>query len=189
MNQLFSDSETFQKERPTKPSEVQKVKFYNDMAQEVIDNGWSSDSVSDIANDLEELYPFYGNGYDLAKNLEKGYRNQASYDIDPSFCEWLDNLDYEYRRLVEENVRTWVKAHNPQPKYKVGESVVLSKNLNREMNAGQTFYITGLQPEEANYLVWKDKKHNGGCVIAYERLEDAVLISDQNPAVSDTTKA
>ena len=72
MNTLFNDKDTFQKQRPTKPSEKQITDFYLKAAKEVIDGGWCTYDVEDIAKDLKELNNHYDNGFELAKKFDEG---------------------------------------------------------------------------------------------------------------------
>lgn len=168
MNKLFEDSETFQKERPDSLTEEQLNNFCSEMAEGV---NCSTDDKSEIANDIKDLYPsfMYDNGYALAKRLED--YGSADYDIDTEFCEWLDGLDYAYRRRVTENVKEWVKAHNVQPKYENGTKLLIMEDLNRKLTKDKEVYITGGRPEEAVYWINEYPNAYGGTVLAYELVE------------------
>lgn len=177
MSTLFNDSETFQKERPIDLTEKQKTEFYLAMATELISKGFSSDDDESVAEDLEELYPFNDNGFELAKELE-GYRCKASYEIDTYFCEWLDGLYSSYKYVVDKNVKDWVKAHNPQPKFEKGTKLLITESLCHGMGKGLVIYINGGRPEEAVYWLNTDPEKYGGTILPYEKVEkDCVIIN------------
>ncbi len=174
MSLLFNDSETFQKERPTSPTTVQLNAFYLKMAKEIIKERFSDDDEESIIEDLEGLYPFNDNGFEMAKDLERG---NASYDIDVSFCEWLDGLASELRSIQTENVRAWVKAHNPQPKFEKGTKLLINERLCYKMDKGLTVYVNGGRPEEAVYWINTNPEVYGGTVLPYELVEKNCTIA------------
>jgi hypothetical protein len=115
MNTLFRKDDFFVKERPCKLTNGQKETFYLEKAKEVISNGWSKSDPETIAEDLESICRLHDNGFEMAKQIENelGY-----YDIDVSFCEFLESLDFAYCEAVNENVKAWVKAHEIKPWFK-----------------------------------------------------------------------
>lgn len=169
-NKLFSDAEVFQKERPTKCTDSQLKEFYTKMANELKSEGHSDSPINLIAHDLENLFPFIGNGYEMAKKLE-GYSAKASYDLGTSLCEFLDRLEIEYNEILEDNVKTWVKAHNPKPMFKKGDKLLVVESIDWVAKSGEFIYVNGDKESVANYLVHQDKERNGGYVIAYEKIE------------------
>ncbi len=168
MNTLFNDSEVFQKERPQKPTAQQIEKFYYERAQEIIKEGFSDSDESDIITDLKNLFPFNDNGFEMAKDLERG---NACYEIDTSFCEWLDGLHYSYSEINRRNVKDWVNAHNPKPKFQDGQKLLVVENLCHGIKKDMIVYINYKREEEAVYIVDQDPKRNGGTVLEYERVE------------------
>ena len=68
METLFKDSETFQKERPTKLTDKQSDELFKKLSKEVIENGWSKNDAGIIAKDLSEL-KYCNSGYERAKEL------------------------------------------------------------------------------------------------------------------------
>jgi ribosomal protein L14 len=170
MQKLFSDTETFTKERPTKITESQKENLFKEIAQEIIDNDWSPDVIDSIKEDISDLFPFYDNGYEMAKRLE-GFSSKAHYNIDTEFIEFLDGISYKTYTLLEDNVKQWVKAHNPQPKLRQGQKLIITKQLNHQKKDGEIIYINGINTETACYYVDKDPNRKGGTVIAFEKVE------------------
>lgn len=167
---LFEPHEYFQKERPTMPSENQLAQFYSKMAKEIIEEGFSSSDEDDIIEDLKGLSPFNGNGFEMAKELD-GYCKNASYDCNTSFCEWLDELSYELYKISQENTKLWVKANNPQPKFEVGDKLLIREFLCYGFGKDKIVYINTIHESEAYYCVDADKNKKGGTVLVYERVE------------------
>lgn len=167
---LFPESEVFTKERPKKLTDEQKKEFFLKQAEEIIENGWSKNDPETIAEDLAGL-SMRDSGFEMAKDLDS--TGMSSYDIDGDFVSWLDFLSSEYNSAIEENQKTWVKAHNIQPKFTTGTALKVNKYLSSELKIGETIYVTGIKNEVGKYLVWKDPQHQGGYVMDYERIEDA----------------
>jgi hypothetical protein len=168
MDRLFSDAETFQKERPTKMSAEQQRDLYLEIAQEIIDEGWSESNIEDIAQDVSEI-SFNDSGYEIAKDLER--HKKAYYDIDTSFIEFLDDLSWKKRERIQENVKTWVLAHNPKPKFEKGQKLIVDTSLDYEKKKGVVVFVTGVSEKTACYLIDENQERAGGTVIAYERVE------------------
>jgi hypothetical protein len=173
-DKLFSDSEVFQKDRPTHPTPAQEQAFYTKMAKELKEEGFSRSSIEAIAEDLKDLAPFNDNGFELAKQLE-GYRANAYYEIDTRFCEWLDGLSYEYDQVNEQNIKAWVAAHNPQPKFNKGAKLSLIKTMNHLLKEDSVVYVTGVKMDKAVYYISQNKDENGGFVIAFEKVEECSI--------------
>jgi len=124
---------------------------------------------------LKEL-SFCDSGYEKAKYLERN--GSASYEIDGEFIDWLDWIDHKRSEILSENVKLWVKAHNPQRKFEKGTKLKIISTLNRKKLAGEFVYITGFREDEANYLVDKDQNRQGGTVISYEKVEYNCEVSE-----------
>ena len=169
-NVLFNDSEVFQRQRPNYLTPEQKRNFLLQKAEEIIHNNWSEDDKEEIANDLAQLIPFSGNGYRLAKEIEKLH---CTYDIDVDFCEFLDSIYHDYLLEIDRNVKDWVKAHNIKPKYDKGTEVLL-KNKIYGIKPNTVVFITGMYEDKAIYLIHEDKNRNGGYLVAYETLEKSI---------------
>lgn len=167
---LFSDTEVFQKERPTKPTAQQLADFYSEMAKEIIAEGFSQSDEEDIIQDLKDLYPFHDNGFELAKKLDE-WKANASYNIDGRFCEWLEGFSSEYDKIKRDNVKAWVKAHNPQPKFNKGTKLIINDSISYSLKKGGIVYITGGRPEEAIYWLNESPNNYGGYNVAYEVVE------------------
>lgn len=169
MEPLFKDSEVYTKVRPTKITEQQKQDFYKKIAEEIIKGGWSTDEPEDIISDVSDI-SFHDSGYEIAKDLE-GYGKKASYDIDTLFIEYLDDLGYDFSKILDKNIEEWVSVHNPKPKYDIGQKLILEKTIYRDMQQGITLYVNGLDTKRACYLIDEDKEKKGGRVIPYEEIE------------------
>lgn len=175
MEKLFTDAETFQKERPTKITAKQAHDFNMRIAQEIIDEGWSKSDIEDIAEDVSGIST-HDSGYEIAKDLEnykKGY-----YDIDTAFIEFLDDFSWKKREVLEENVKAWVLAHNPKPKFEKGQKLIVNSSLNSEKKKGAIVFVTGFSEKTACYLIDENQERAGGTVIAYERVESSCSIID-----------
>jgi hypothetical protein len=175
MEKLFDDTLFVQKERPTKITEQQEGKMYLELAKDCIEQQFSSDDEETIAEDLKELY-FCDSGYEQAKDLERN--GKASYEINGEFIDWLDWIGHKRSEILSENVKLWVRAHNPQRKFEKGTKLKIVSTLNREKLAGEIVYITGFREDEANYLVDKDQNRQGGTVISYEKVEANCEVSE-----------
>jgi hypothetical protein len=170
MEQLFPDSETFQKKRPSQLTENQLKEMFLELAQEIYENKWSGNYVEEIAQDLEDAYPFDDNGYELAKELE-GSTMIATYDIDADFVAWLDSIWNAPRKIINQNVMLWVKAHNITLDLPVGTKLMCKIHKRGHYKEKEIFYVTGLKPETANYLIHKDPLYKGGTYCTKEDLE------------------
>lgn len=169
MEKLFPDSETFTKLRPTKITEQQEQDFYKAISEEIIKNGWSKSDLEDVIEDISQISSHHS-GYEIAKDLE-GFRSKASYNIDTPFIEFLDNYGYEKNDILRENVKAWVSAHNPQPKFKKGQKLLVSITLNHEKKKDAIVYVIGFSKEIACYLIDENPKKQSGTVITYEKIE------------------
>ena len=169
MEKLFKDSEILTKLIPTEITQQQKDDFYKSIAQEIIENRWSHSDLEDIISDVSRIY-CYDNGYEIAKSLE-GCGSEATYKIDTSFIEFLDNFGYEKDSILRQNVEAWVLAHNPILKFKKGQKLMIEITLNHEKRKGEIVYVTGFDEKRACYLIDEDENRNGGTVIAYDKVE------------------
>lgn len=171
METLFNDNELFQKERPTKATEKQETDFYLKAAQEIIDGGWCTYDVEDIATDLKELNNHYDNGFELGKKFDNGYNIDCSYDVDVSFCEWLDCLYSRYEDIIRENERSWVKAHDIKPLFEKGQKLIVNEALCHTIKSGTTVYVNGGRMDEGKYWIDIDPNKKGGTVLNFELVE------------------
>lgn len=172
---LFPPTEGVINKRPTEITAQQKQDFYKKVAQEIIKYQYSTDDEESIIEDIEQLeIRSWNSGFDLANDLKKD--GTAQYEFSGDFINYLDDLMWEQGEILEENVKLWVLAHNPQPKFTLGQKLTIIKTLNHEKQAGQIVYITGVKTETANYLVDKDAARQGGTVITYEKVEECCEI-------------
>ena len=174
---LFKDSEVFVKERPSKLSEKQEAEIWQNLAKEVVKNGWSTDDIDTIIEDLQGL-SMSDSGYEMAKDLEYFSAN-GSYDIDTSFIEWLDMLDSDFDDARRENVKRWVKAHDIKPKYDIGTQLVVNEHFSRspELQVGKEVFVNGYYKNEAKYCVSNEKDSKRNVLIIYENIERCCVAS------------
>lgn len=170
MEPLFKDAEVFQLERPTKATPQQLEAYYKQVAEYIIKEGWSDDDFEDVLHDVKRISE-HDSGYEIAKELE-GFGSKASYDIDTQFIEYLDDFGWRKRDIVEENVKAWVKAHNPKPKYSEGQKLLVQKALCRHtIPAGKILFVNGFDEAQARYVLNAEKDGNGGTLLTYEKVE------------------
>ncbi len=169
---LFNDSEVFTTERPKVITDKQQEEFLHEIAAEIIKDGYSKSNKSNIIEDLRRIN-FLDSGYDIAKEIEHG---NARYSIDSNFVEFLEGLNYKRGNLLENNIKSWVSANKIQPKLKVGDELIINKDLNFLNKSGMTVYVTGALADRGAYLIDADRNRKGGNVIEYERVEECCSI-------------
>lgn len=170
---LLDDSQVYQKDRPNTITEEQLDNFYKENAKFIIKNEWSDDDEEFIIKALKRIAPFNDNGYELAKDLERD--NIAYFDIDVDFISWLDDLNYNYNNIKRQNVKDWVKAHNPKPKFEIGTELNFKSKLYYKHDISKSLYVTGYDSSEAKYILHKDPNHQGGTLVEYEEVEKLKL--------------
>ena len=177
MEKLFDDTLFVQKERPDKITKQQEEKMFVDLAKECVKNQYSTDDEETIAEDLKELSS-NDSGFEKAKYLEDN--GNSSYEFDGDFIDWLNGMDYKRSEILTENVKLWVKAHNPQPKLEKGTklNIVESLSYSKELRKNCVVYITGINMEQAYYTISGDKKKQGGYVLAFEKVESNCDVSE-----------
>jgi hypothetical protein len=170
MEKLFDDSLFIQKDRPTQITSQQEEEMYAKFAEEIIDNDYSKNDAETIIKDLKEL-SWLDSGFEKAQKLYSD--GMASYEFSGDFIDWLDDMKYERDLIIKENVKLWVKAHNPKPKLEKGAKleIVESLGLVKDLRSGTVVYVTGFNMEEAYYTVSTNPNKKGGYVIAFEKVE------------------
>ena len=160
MEKLFDDTLFVQKERPTQITKQQEEKMFIELAKEVIENQYSDDDEETIAEDLKELSR-NDNGFEKAKDLKSN--GNASYEFDGDFIDWLDGMDYKRSEILTENVKLWVKAHNPQPKLEKGPKLKIEEALSylKDLRKDCVVYVIGINMEQAYYTISDDKEKQG----------------------------
>lgn len=175
MEKLFDDTLFVQKDRPTKITSQQEERLFIDLAKEIIENRYSDSSEETIIEDLKQLC-WNDSGFSRAKDLERS--GSGSYEFDGDFIDWLDGMDWKRRDILEENIKLWVKAHNPQPKFVIGDRLNVIEMLNYEKKRGAVVYVTGINYESAYYLIDENPDRKGGTVIIYEVVEERCVVCD-----------
>lgn len=171
MEKLFDDSALFQKQRPTSITKQQEEEMYMSLAKQIVNQGYSTDPAELISEDLKDL-SLNDSGYEMAKSLER--RGKAFYEIDSDFIAFLEGLGFEKQKILTENVRTWVKAHNPQPLLKQYDRLRIFfdlSNSNKELHAGNVVYVTGIYEKDACYTLSLNPTRKGGYLVPYEKAE------------------
>jgi hypothetical protein len=187
MQTLFNDSEVFQKERPKTVTANQLDEFYKVRAKEIISQGFSDSDEEDIIQDLQNLYPFNDNGYEMARRLEV-CPSASEYEFNTDFCEFLDSLDFEYRQILSENVKAWVKAHDIKPKFEKGTKLLIKRTLCHGLIKDMEVYVNSINSNQfhsddrndGNYCIDTNPKRNGGTVLAYELVESNCELIKKN---------
>jgi hypothetical protein len=169
MKKLFTDKETFVKERPTKITKQQEQDYHVEVAEEIINNGWSKCPLEDVIQDISKISA-NDSGYEIAKKLE-GTGKKAHYSIDTEFIGYLDSFGYYKERILSKNVEAWAKAHSIKPMFSIGQKLIVEISLNRQKKTGAVVYVTGYSESQACYLIDVNPKREGGTVIAYEKVE------------------
>lgn len=172
MEKLFDDAPFVQKERPTKITDEQEQKMYLDLATEIIKRNWCKDGdVETIADDLSKL-SINDSGFEKAKDLEDD--SYVNYEFCGDFIDFLDDMSYHKNKLIDENVKVWVKAHNPQPKLLKGTKLHIDKSLcrSKDLLKDSLVYVTGINMEKAYYTISVNKEQQGGYVVAFEEVEN-----------------
>lgn len=177
MEKLFDDTLLIQKERPMQITKQQEEKMFVDLAKECIKQQYSSDDEETIAEDLKEL-SINDSGFEKAKDLEDN--GNADYEFSGDFIDWLDNIDSNRCAVLEENVKLWVKAHNPQPKFEKGNKLLINESLSciTSLRKNCIVYVTTINMERAYYCISEDKDMQGGYRFAFEKVEANCEISN-----------
>ena len=176
MEKLFDDTLFVQKERPIKITKQQENKMFIDLAKECIKNQYSSDDEETISEDLSNL-SINDNGFEKAKALDDNAN--ASYSFDGDFIDWLERMDFKRDEILTENVKLWVKAHNPQPKLEKGTKLKITGHLSyqKDLRTECIVYITGINMERAYYTISDNKEKQGGYMVAFEKVESNCEVS------------
>tara|TARA_R110000782_G_scaffold116533_1_gene206572 strand:+ start:8 stop:532 length:525 start_codon:yes stop_codon:yes gene_type:complete len=174
MEKLINDCELFQKERPTKITNKQRLEVLTEVAENVLEWGISKDSIATIISDLDNVSTSNDSGYEMAKELEDSFYCFGSYDINSNFIELLESIDSLIGDKKRENTSEWVKAHNIKPKFKKGDGFILKTSPSRGFDIGEKVFITMINSQNAYYCINKLENGNGGRVIVFEKLESCV---------------
>jgi hypothetical protein len=169
MEKLFSDSETLSKHRPTKITSEQEQEYYKKIAEDIINEKWSDSDLEDIISDISEI-SIHDSGYEIAKDLES-YNKNASYNIDTDFITYLDDIGYDKHRILVKNVEAWVMAHNPQPKFNIGQKLIIKEKISFKLEKGSIVFVNGYVEKRACYYIHANNKKTLGIIIPYETVE------------------
>ena len=174
MTTLFKDSETFQKDRPLYLPRSHFKKLCDKLAEGIIEEGFSSKEASKISDDLYTFVDFNSDGYEIAKQLEN---HCTSYSFSSRFVEHLDFFMHEKDDALDKLVKQWIKAHNPQPKFKEKDHLLINTNFGH-IKKGMKVYVNRINKDKASYLIHEDKDYKGGYVLPYEKIDkDSELIT------------
>ena len=176
MEKLFDDTLFVQKERPIEITKEQENKMFIDLAKECIKNQYSSDDEETISEDLSNL-SINDNGFEKAKALDDNAN--ASYSFDGDFIDWLEGMDFKRDEILTENVKLWVKAHNPQPKLEKGTKLKITGHLSylKALRTECIVYVTGINMEQAYYTISGNKEKQGGYMVVFEKVESNCEVS------------
>jgi hypothetical protein len=169
MEKLFDDTLLVSKKRPTTITAQQSEKLFEELAEEVLVNEYSDDEVDLIKEDLKEL-SLNQSGFEIAKDLDS--QGRADYDFEGDFIDWLGNMSSRRDEIVRENVKLWAKAHNPQPKFRKGDELVVTDTIAYMIKPNLILYVYDIRMDEGIYIMAKDKEQQGGYLLEFERVED-----------------
>lgn len=175
MNKLFEDTEGMVNIRPKEMSKKQKANLLNEIALEIVKEGYTTDNDSEMVLDiLEELfeddYRWGESGFELAKEIEN-IGSFVDFEFNGDFIDYLDSLEHKRYNVIDNNVRLWIKAFDIKPKYAQGQKMEKGKALSRFRELPKVFYITRIKEENGYYWAHEDKERNGGWNIPFEDLE------------------
>jgi hypothetical protein len=153
---LFEDSEVFTKKRPT-ISESQEKEFFRKFAEELVN---SENEVEEYVEIIEKIFDATEDAYHLAKEFES-----EGFDVDMKFCNFLGDKQYEYTKIIRDNISTWIKAHNIIPKYKTGDKIIFKVDVFPYFKQNEITEINLSYPDYAKYSI----KHS---LIEWETIEE-----------------
>lgn len=84
------------------------------------------------------------------------------YNPDSELVEIMDDYEIEYEKARENAQKTWVKTHNVESPFNVGDKV---------RYRSQEYYVVSCKPLLAQHLLSKNKEDTGGLVCNYEEME------------------
>jgi hypothetical protein len=171
----IKDSDVFQKERPTKITNNQRLEVLSEVAKNILELGMSEDNIETIISDLHNVSTSNNSGYEMAKEIEDSWDCSGSYNIDSNFIELLESIDSLMDDKKRKNTVEWVKAHNINPLFKIGDGFILKSSPSRGFEAEDKIFITKINAKQAYYCINKDENGNGGRCIVFEKLESSVL--------------
>jgi hypothetical protein len=160
---LFADSETFNKERPKIITHAQMEELLSKIAKEIISNDWSDSNEDEIIIDLCRIYPFNDSGFIMMQELDS-YVSDGSYDPTVDFMEYLESLSIEVYKIQSENVKQWVKAHDINPKFRIGDCIKSKTDL-------APFFINNIRFETAEYCISTKKDDSKNRLKDFEDIE------------------
>lgn len=147
--QLFSDSETFTRKRPT-ITEAQKQEFYLMVAKEIVNNGWTKygESVEKVAEIVADTFDEDNDAYLLAREFDN-----LGFKVNMDFCEEIVEWQHKYQLIVRNNISTWILAHNITPKYSVNDMVKFKIDVFPYFKRDEILEIDYLHNYNAKYQI------------------------------------
>lgn len=121
---LFPESEMFQDDRPTQPTEKQLKALYTELATKIKAKRWSTEKLGDIIEALEAYsylaYMPYEDDDDFVLKLEQHdiYRH---YTFTDGLIELLQDIPSRESELITANEELWVKAKGIKPLFLLGD--------------------------------------------------------------------
>jgi len=169
MEKLFDDTLYVSKERPVNITNQQRDELYTKLAIEAIDCNYSNNDVETVKEDLSML-EINQDGFEIAKELEDS--GDGDYEFRGDFIDWLDGLSFRYLEILKENVKLWVKAHNPQPKFSKGDKLIVTSTISYGIKRDLILYVYEIKMDEGVYIMAENKKQQGGYLLTFERVEE-----------------
>lgn len=137
--------------RPTMNDIIKKnnhISAIDFIVDDLVENNYIE--IEDEARDFLQMkieYNDYHDGFELSKDMD----NEIMLcNPDHEFVEILERVSYEMSSILKNEIKTWVKENNIQPKLKENDNVSFFDPIDDENKEG---YITYINYEEAQYCV------------------------------------
>lgn len=123
----------------------------------------------EIAEGLKKVVTPHGDGYELAKDMER-----CGWEGSKALIELMEECSSLFCEALEELTWQWVRCLNIKPQFKIGDQVQLPKNYGQS-----TGEIVGFNEKQAKYHVrTSDQKPTSYWVIEFERISELKLLGD-----------
>lgn len=157
--------------RPKKLNGEQLDEFYLEVAKDIINNGWSENTVDEIVSDLKGSWLSSSSGYEISRSLDEF--GVCCYSIDSSFIEYFEDLECVYTGKVRNLVFLWVKENDIKPKHELGTVLIVDEEFSssKDLSVGSLFYINKIDSELALYGVFGKSGSSKNILIPFELIE------------------
>ncbi len=122
-------------------------------------------SAEQLKSHLIEFSHYWGDGYELARELESNYG--YLYSPNSHFVDCFNNLDSYRYQMLSEALKIWVKYRELSPDFKVGDMVKVTQKGPAFEKVGRVYAV---DPEKMEYVIDTKNQKNGGYVINSENV-------------------